>query len=464
MDRKAPRWSALDLVPVPYESLVNVVQRFAWRNALDSNLMLKCFTATGRERKIEMQSFAYQTFGEVILSVLEADQKTINSNWYSPQFRFCPICLQELYHTSLFQYWHLKTCPIHDVPLETACQSCGAQTPKIKLNECLFLRPYECNACSRACAGAEPDFRGHLLMRERVAMLEARFSPIASWLADNADRRRAIDALQGGGKHPHQHIWCHPEPLLRSLNDRPGHCWPDVETDATDRPPTSHISWRSRAAGGLAKNSSADRKSAPYDVDTSMYTYTLRVLLKRISVKLDIGELALIDKLEHFDVSGSRDAPPELMAMGLMRLQCEGVIGFEDTRMLRPFHFALPGGQNKPYICANGRHAPRIAHYAAYVALFAAWYQVARRNKMEDTWNHFRSSPKANALIFLRSMVWSRKGSEWSQDDIPGSDELWYEGEAVTTAISGLQLFPARWRSAARTPAPWQVCSPVSAG
>lgn len=40
--------------------------------------------------------------------------------------RYCPTCMRQQFHSTLFQSYLLRTCPVHDDRLTTRCPSCGA--------------------------------------------------------------------------------------------------------------------------------------------------------------------------------------------------------------------------------------------------------------------------------------------------------------------------------------------------
>lgn len=46
----------------------------------------------------------------------------------SDRVRYCRKCMASCYHAWLFQLWYFDTCPIHDQPLRTTCESCLAPT------------------------------------------------------------------------------------------------------------------------------------------------------------------------------------------------------------------------------------------------------------------------------------------------------------------------------------------------
>jgi hypothetical protein len=450
------RWTGLDLGPLPYESLVNVLQRFAWSNALDAPLMRQCFTRNGAGRRMDIQRFAYASFGQAVLDMYQTEKIGINSTWYCKRFRFCPICLQELYHSSVFQYAQLMKCPLHDVPLVSACQSCGAQTPLIRSGELLFKRPYECDECGATCAGAPADISGHLQLRANVAMLAGRLTPIANWWASGAGQRRKIDLMARAKDHQY-YASHHIHDLLQSLRRPTAAEPPDVRVNVNDWPRASRICWRQRMEGGRFGAGVSGAAMTRRHYEENMYAQALRILLQRIAQKLRIKELYLVVELERFNYASSEHMAVELLALGLMRLQLEGGRAIEDTRMLRPFHMAQPSPHNWPYLETWFGNAPRVAFYSAYIGLFAAWYHNVRRLGWAGAWRLFRQTPPPTAMVLMRNQLWCRRGDEWFNCEIDYADEVWFDGEAAAVAIPGLPLFPYRSRVMKPVSAPWLV-------
>lgn len=437
-------------MPLPHESVANVLQRFAWHNALDANLMRKGFTASAKGRRIDIEHFAYKSFGQVVLDIYHAERVPARSPWHSDKFRFCPICLQELYHTNLFQCTQLQRCPVHDVLLVTNCQSCGFPTSSSK-TDFVFRRPYECDNCGHACAGAEPDLSGHIRLRENVALLESRFDPIATWWADSADERAKIDSMFRAHKRPY-YPWPGVDGLLRSLFRGVGSEPSDIWENANDWPQTSRLQWRYRVH--LAQSPHCWQ----LEHEEYMYRYTLRVLIRRIADRLGGSPLELIKELEHFDQGGSENMPAELLALGFMRLQIEGVAGLDDTRILRSVFMAIPSRSNWSNIERYGNRAPRVALFAAYLALFAAWYHLIRRLGWAGSWQFFRHRIPTSEMVLLRSSVWSRRGDKWFKHFTEYCEEAWFDGEAATVGISGLRLFPNHSSFRQLALAPWSGC------
>jgi hypothetical protein len=62
--------------------------------------------------------------------------------------RFCPACLAQGRHYTLFQYQLMDACPVHGIGLLGQCPHCGASTG-YELHAKLFKHPYGCWRCGR---------------------------------------------------------------------------------------------------------------------------------------------------------------------------------------------------------------------------------------------------------------------------------------------------------------------------
>jgi hypothetical protein len=65
-------------------------------------------------------------------------------NYLSGKLRFCPLCIQEKYHSTLHQFKFVNNCPIHNIKLLTNCPKCNQDYPYILEVTNLSL-DYKCN-------------------------------------------------------------------------------------------------------------------------------------------------------------------------------------------------------------------------------------------------------------------------------------------------------------------------------
>lgn len=107
----------------------------------------------------------------------------LREHMFTNVFRHCPVCLASGYHSYFFQLRRLQVCPIHDCPLKTGCQSCGASEPfgryrkRVKFPQ----RAYDCPHCSMPVAGAPVIMLEISDWQEHADGLVAAFSPIDRW-------------------------------------------------------------------------------------------------------------------------------------------------------------------------------------------------------------------------------------------------------------------------------------------
>ena len=113
--REFPSNAALDLVPLPEESMVSSIWRFAWRNGLGVKELLTHCTHGAGYRK-EHATFSYKrgfdpdVFSHSSWWIDEPSEKEVfgsssekhRSIWWNTAFRYCPLCLGHLYHS----FWH----------------------------------------------------------------------------------------------------------------------------------------------------------------------------------------------------------------------------------------------------------------------------------------------------------------------------------------------------------------------
>ncbi|MGF6367929.1 hypothetical protein OKW40_000679 [Paraburkholderia sp. RAU6.4a] len=190
-------WSGLAWGSLPYESTVSIVWRFAWRNALTGTEVWKLSRISAGKR--HPPPFFGQTLQDpgirrlatgtgLILPLPEEWRLIGRTNCIGQIFRvqlsLCPICAQSAYHTFLFQLPFLHVCPVHNVPLTTVCQSCGAPSPDYKFTPEFFQSDWGCAHCHEAIAGQAPDLLDFLDLREHAQALKRAFSPLVHWIEE----------------------------------------------------------------------------------------------------------------------------------------------------------------------------------------------------------------------------------------------------------------------------------------
>lgn len=163
-----PHFCLLSPRHIAYESAYSILSRFALFNVVHGAPLVKLFKPKPdpRPRAVvnarhlsNSQSISADGMQLLRLSDGEADSLflnptfKINSDQLSPVLRFCPVCLSQGRHYSIFQFEPLLVCPVHRLELSNRCPRCRASTG-FELNSKLFKIPYGCWRCGKQL-GAE---------------------------------------------------------------------------------------------------------------------------------------------------------------------------------------------------------------------------------------------------------------------------------------------------------------------
>jgi len=65
------------------------------------------------------------------------------TDFMSRFLRFCPICIEKMYHSTLHQFLFIKECPFHKVMLLNNCPNCNIEIP-YSFSDNIFVSPYTC--------------------------------------------------------------------------------------------------------------------------------------------------------------------------------------------------------------------------------------------------------------------------------------------------------------------------------
>lgn len=181
--RQLKKWSGLDLPPLPFESMESAVLRFAWSNGLSERELKAHIGAPGGRFRPDCQRLEEQT-GWLLQMRTESvgDLGTLRGRtvdpWRAKLFRYCPICAEAMFHSFLFQYVDVFSCPLHDVSLRDRCMWCDHPTPAVRE---LYRTPMRCAHCSQYLSGAEPNVTEFLALRDDKNFLEQRLKTIHRW-------------------------------------------------------------------------------------------------------------------------------------------------------------------------------------------------------------------------------------------------------------------------------------------
>lgn len=83
----------------------------------------------------------------------------VHANVTAAVLRFCPVCAEAGYHTSLFQFRLLALCPVHAASLHDCCQVCGTSLRfEAAWNQFMAAKGFACPSCKEPFAGMWPDY------------------------------------------------------------------------------------------------------------------------------------------------------------------------------------------------------------------------------------------------------------------------------------------------------------------
>jgi hypothetical protein len=136
-----------------------LVQRFAWLNRPNATQLAEAMGISVPQLMHLDLTFARcsrrQMGLEPLRVLLEATPQqwsyatldaTITGAGIDHLIRFCPICLQNGYHTAFFQLRAIQSCPIHRVELLAHCSVCG-RAAKTMLDSLNLAKPLTCPGC-----------------------------------------------------------------------------------------------------------------------------------------------------------------------------------------------------------------------------------------------------------------------------------------------------------------------------
>ncbi|WP_080756685.1 TniQ family protein [Pseudomonas putida] len=157
-----PRYCSVSPPYIAYESAYSILSRFALYNVIQGDALVKIFAPSksqGNGKRSRLQNLAHSAAVnpsaiEECFALDRAQQDALflvpsavpSSDHIAAILRVCPVCMVRGVHYSLFQYSLIKQCPIHQVELSQACQTCGGAMD-YSLNSRLFREPYGCNHC-----------------------------------------------------------------------------------------------------------------------------------------------------------------------------------------------------------------------------------------------------------------------------------------------------------------------------
>lgn len=159
-----PRYCGLRPRYIPYESIYSILCRFALFNVTTGGALVKtikqhCGSQSVRNRHSKNLSYIESMGFDGLQELFGLSPRQVKSLFLTPthissdrhvasEFRYCPICLSQGRHYTLFQYALIESCPVHAIGLLGQCQHCGANM-SYELKASLFKHPYGCWRCGR---------------------------------------------------------------------------------------------------------------------------------------------------------------------------------------------------------------------------------------------------------------------------------------------------------------------------
>lgn len=409
--------------PLPHESTYSALTRLAWLNAFSLSDLVQycigpkrglpwnCNMAYPRWIKSEL---VYKSIGWTLPSGLEREIYSKFENRSLGIFSFfvikyCPICLQSLYHSYWFQLDSLQRCPIHHCRLVTTCMHCGGDSPKYYFTREVFNHPYLCRFCGKTFFGAPLEIELHLELRNNVSSLKAIFRDYRRWL-DRFDREK-LASLWPEHEMPNWSHWCDVRRTrihyINQISKMPLEIAPNPRKDLTV------LRWRTRMLDdkkGICRN--------------SLIYYNRGDMLKVLSVFLrhiepwvfmnvsDEDRRIIETKFLDEDNHDPQKYDPKLLAYLLVsHTHCwefgprKGMIGSMDDWCNR---------------------VPKVAYcaylYSFYAGLYHKFYRVRRRQEATEDYN-----------FSIRAIDYSIVLSEVSDDGV-------HSGRTIFPTIDGLPI------------------------
>ncbi|WP_162600725.1 hypothetical protein [Paraburkholderia sp. C35] len=117
-------WCSLCLIePLSTKEIRQLLFSLSTRNMLDPT----SFRTERPELKVLNTAFGVTSETVAVLGGADMDNEPRSTGHMHVGLRHCPVCLSNGYHSPVFQHLSIHTCPLHEVPLRTACQNCNAE-------------------------------------------------------------------------------------------------------------------------------------------------------------------------------------------------------------------------------------------------------------------------------------------------------------------------------------------------
>lgn len=196
-DFQLRKLTGLRFSPLPSESSFSALTRLAWMNSFSHRDLVDYII--GKKRNIYhhlgfrcqnwvSSDLVKRLLGWTLPSDVEQEiaykfDDNQRGVWNFDNLKFCPICLEGLYHSYWFQLEDQKICPLHQCELLTRCVCCGEISPSYHFEPTVFNSPYLCGACNMPFFGADPNIEAHEDLRGHFKTIESAFYNHEHWLA-----------------------------------------------------------------------------------------------------------------------------------------------------------------------------------------------------------------------------------------------------------------------------------------
>lgn len=138
----------------PHESIVSILWKFVQANAVAGHVVASNFAREAIDPYAGVDAYRDALDMRRLKKVLGLPRTILHQalipahrhRALSPFLRYCARCLGRGYHSVVHQFECVRSCPIHDQPLTTACAECGYQVP-YRLTARLLETPYRCADC-----------------------------------------------------------------------------------------------------------------------------------------------------------------------------------------------------------------------------------------------------------------------------------------------------------------------------
>jgi hypothetical protein len=137
----------------PHESILSILWKFVLANRLPGHLVANQVNAKVDPYEGVLPSRAFvdvRKLSDTLGISTRFLRRTLLAGTEHRQccssFRYCRLCSGLGYHSVLFQRPGESICPVHKVPLETTCRSCGREASYL-INACILESPFRCCFC-----------------------------------------------------------------------------------------------------------------------------------------------------------------------------------------------------------------------------------------------------------------------------------------------------------------------------